>query len=39
VDAPSFEEKAPLPYNLKPVIASLEGWRAKAARAQAGGGR
>ena len=34
IDAPSFEEKAPLPYNLKPVIAALEGWRARAARVQ-----
>ena len=34
VDAPSFDEKAPLPYNLKPVIATLEVWRARAARVQ-----
>ena len=32
VDAPSFEEQAPLPFNLSPVIATLEGWRARAAR-------
>lgn len=34
VDAPSFSENAPMPYDLRPVIAALEGWRARASRTQ-----